>query len=109
MWNPSCCLMRSHIASNAGFGSLDYRWEVAYGLSTLVKRTKTGFPDSICELLQTWLVDDTGSGYQEDLKKSDSAWPRSILLHGGYGWGLPSRELSDAASAVYRLSVQTAS
>ena len=72
-----------------GFGSLDYRWEVAYGLSTLVKRTKTGFPDSICELLQTWLVDDTGSGYQEDLKKSDSAWPRSILLHGGYGWAYP--------------------
>ena len=72
-----------------GFGSLDYRWEVAYGLSTLVKRTKTGFPDSLCELLQTWLVDDTGTGYQEDLKESDSSSPRSILLHGGYGWAYP--------------------
>ncbi len=54
-----------------------------------MKRTKTGFPDSICELLQTWLVDDTGTGYQEDLKERDSAWPRSILLHGGYGWAYP--------------------
>ena len=72
-----------------GFGSLDYRWEVAYGLSTLVKRTKTGFPDSICELLQTWLVDGTGTGYQEEFNERDSSSPRSILLHGGYGWDYP--------------------
>jgi len=72
-----------------GFGSLDYHWEVAYGLSTLVKRTKTGFPDSICELLQTWLVDGTGTGYQEEFKERDSSSPRSILMHGGHGWAYP--------------------
>ena len=68
-----------------GFGSLNYRRAVAYGLSSLGKRTDAGLPDSICALLQTWLVDGTGTGYQEDLKESDSVSPRSILLHGANG------------------------
>ena len=66
-----------------GFGSLDYRGYVVYGLSSLGKRTGTGLPDSICKLLQTWLIDGIGTGYQEELNESDLSSPRSIFLRGG--------------------------
>lgn len=68
-----------------GFNSLEYRLVVSDALTILAFTTQTGLPDSICALLQTWLVDGTGTGYQEDLKESDSVSPRSILLHGANG------------------------
>lgn len=73
-----------------GFCSLEYRCDVADGLSSLGKRTNVGLPDSICKLLQTWLIDGTGIGYQEELKERDSVSPRSILRHGSYVWAYPS-------------------
>lgn len=73
-----------------GFCSPDYRWCVAYGLSSLGNRNQSGLPDSVCEMLRRWLVDSTGVGYQEDLSDKDQSFPRSILVPGGYGLDFPS-------------------
>ena len=77
--------------SNEGFCSSNIAVTSFDGLSILAFAPMSDFPIRSA-LLQTWLVDGTGTGYQEDLKESDSVSPRSILLHGltdvAIPWGI---------------------